>query len=74
MYWLDSLEVIGMCYSPPSSTVGQEFNLQPFSSTLTETNLIYLDSCMVYRERNVIHTSIGEIAGYIIFNYLHPGQ
>ena len=39
MYWLDSLEVIGMCYSPPSSNVGQEFNLQPFSSTLTETNL-----------------------------------
>ena len=70
MYWLDSLEVTGMCYSPPSSNVGQEFNLQPFSSTLTETNL-YLDSCMVYRERNVIHTSIGEIAGYI---YLHPGQ
>ena len=70
MYWLDSLEVIGMCYSPPSSNVGQEFNLQPFSSTLTETNL-YLDSCMVYRERNVIHTSIGEIAGYI---YLYPGQ
>ena len=62
--------MIGICYSPPSSNVGQEFNLQPFSSTLTETNL-FLDTCVAYRERNIIHTSIGEIAGYI---YLHPGQ